>query len=74
MIFEDQGITYNDVRIPRESWPALKKELVESGRNPSGQLPIVEIGGQTLSQSFSIHRFFARIFGKVFRIPVSLFP
>jgi len=64
MMFEDQGVTYKDVRISREEWPGLKKTLVETGQTPFGQLPIVELAGQIMPQSAAFNRYFAKIFGK----------
>ena len=64
MLFEDQEVKYEDVRVVREQWPALKQGLIESGDNVYGQLPVVVLGDKTLAQSFAINRYFAKIYGK----------
>lgn len=73
MLFEDQGIEYEDVRIQREDWPQTKANLVSTGENPFGQLPVVTLGDKTLLQSFAISRYFARIFGNFFLNFISLY-
>ena len=64
LIFEDQGVKYEDVRVAFPDWAALKQKLVESGDNVYGQLPVVVLGDKTLAQSFAINRYFAKIYGK----------
>ncbi|XP_046742487.1 uncharacterized protein LOC124409109 [Diprion similis] len=44
------GIDYEDNRLPKEDWPALKP------KTPLGQLPILEVDGKTLYQSNAIVR------------------
>lgn len=60
LMFIDQDIDFEDRRITWEEWPALKKTLVDSGLNPSGQLPIVELNGKTLSQSSALLHYFGK--------------
>lgn len=64
LLFEDQGIRYEDVRINPSSWPAEKQHLLETGASLFGQLPVVILDGVTLSQSLAILRFFSRIYGE----------
>ena len=64
MLFEDQGVKYEDVRVAGADWPALKQSLIESGENVYGQLPVVVLGNKTFAQSFAIFRYFARVYGK----------
>ena len=47
-------MAFSDVRIERESWPALKTSL------PLGQLPVLEVEGVTIGQSMTIARYAAR--------------
>ncbi|XP_066304192.1 hematopoietic prostaglandin D synthase-like isoform X3 [Branchiostoma lanceolatum] len=54
LLFAAAGVEYEDVRVLREEWPALKPNT------PMGNLPILEVDGVTLSQSMSIARFVAR--------------
>lgn len=62
-MFEDQGIKYEDIRIAPVEWPAVKKQLIESGENPVGQVPVVIVNKKVLTQSSAIFRYFARIYG-----------
>ena len=63
LIFEDLGLKYEDVRYSHAEWPAVKQEMLSSGASLFGQLPVVVVNGKTLTQSFAIYRYFARIFG-----------
>jgi len=56
LIFAAAGVEYEDVRITRDQWPALKPET------PFGQLPMLEVDGQKLSQSIACARYLARKF------------
>ena len=57
LILAQAGVAYEDNRIEKEDWPALKASL------PLGQLPILEVDGETICQSMAIARFCARRFG-----------
>ncbi|VDP05097.1 unnamed protein product [Heligmosomoides polygyrus] len=48
---------FEDVRYTDEQWPKHKAEM------PFGQLPVLEIDGKKLAQSFAIARFLARKYG-----------
>jgi len=68
--FEESGIPYKDVRIPRADWYQTEKQLYHSaGKTPFDQLPVVSVkvsGQETetfLCQSIAIHNFFARSTG-----------
>ncbi|XP_035670543.1 hematopoietic prostaglandin D synthase-like [Branchiostoma floridae] len=54
LLFAAAGVEYEDVRVQRQDWEALKPTT------PMGQLPLLEVDGVTLCQSMSIARFVAR--------------
>jgi len=56
LIFAAAGVEYEDVRIERDQWPAMKPET------PFGQLPVLEVDGVKLSQSNACSRYLARKF------------
>ncbi|CAJ0605914.1 unnamed protein product [Cylicocyclus nassatus] len=62
-IFALAGAEYEDVRIPRDEWPKHKAEM------PFGQMPVLEVDGQQLAQSFAIARFLAKKFGLTPKCP-----
>jgi len=53
------GTDYEDVRINKPDWPAMKAST------PFGQLPYLEVDGKPLAQSLTICRFVARKNGLV---------
>ncbi|CAL8089279.1 unnamed protein product [Orchesella dallaii] len=59
LIFAYAGVEYEDVRIEREQWPEVKENY------PWGQLPVLQVGDKTLSQSNTISRYLARKFNLV---------
>lgn len=56
LVFAAAGVAYEDVRVTRDEWPALKPNT------PFGQIPILEIDGKTFCQSNAIARYLARKF------------
>ncbi|KIH47917.1 glutathione S-transferase protein [Ancylostoma duodenale] len=62
-IFVLAGQEYEDVRLSREDWPKHKDEM------PFGQVPVLEVDGKKLAQSFAIARFLARKFGFAGKCP-----
>jgi len=56
LIFAAAGVQYEDIRLDSEKWQALKP------KTPFGQIPILEVDGVTLAQSYAIARFLARKF------------
>ena len=62
LILAVAGVDYEDVRIPapwddKKNWEKMKPTT------PFGQLPILEVDGETFSQSIAISRFCAHEFG-----------
>lgn len=74
MLFKYANVDFEDIRISKDDWPALKPSMCTSGciqRNrypvsemPFGQMPVLEEDGKQLAQSYSIARYLARKFGK----------
>ncbi|XP_063969054.1 glutathione S-transferase 1-like isoform X2 [Lytechinus pictus] len=60
MLFTLKGVEFEDFRMKREEWPAMKdnKELF-----PLGQVPILVIDGKTMPHGKAINRYLARTFG-----------
>lgn len=56
-LFAHGGIEYEDVRVTRDEWPALKPTM------PMGQMPVLEVDGQRVHQSISMARFLAKTIG-----------
>ena len=56
-VFAQAGVEYEDNRITKEEWAQLKPST------PTGQLPILEVGGKTLYGSRPICRFLGDRFG-----------
>ncbi|VDM83312.1 unnamed protein product, partial [Strongylus vulgaris] len=55
-IFALAGQPYEDVRVNPKEWPKLKKGM------PFEQLPVLEVDGKRIAQSYTICRFLARRF------------
>lgn len=56
-LFAYGGIEYEDVRVTRDEWPALKPTM------PMGQMPVLEVDGKRVHQSISMARFLAKTVG-----------
>ncbi|KAK6767370.1 hypothetical protein RB195_026570 [Necator americanus] len=56
-IFALAGEKYEDVRYSFEEWPKHKDEM------PFGKMPVLEVDGKQLGQSFAIARYLSRKFG-----------
>jgi len=56
LIFAAAGVEYEDVRIARDQWAAMKPDT------PFGQLPILEVDGEKLGQSIACARYLAKKF------------
>lgn len=62
LLWEDAGIAYEDVRYSFEEYPEYKKSKI-SQLNPNATIPVVELNGKILTQSYAILRRFARQLG-----------
>ncbi|KAG4070466.1 hypothetical protein HA402_005698 [Bradysia odoriphaga] len=51
------GQEYEDIRVPQEDWPAIKPTT------PFGNMPILEVDGQSAGQSMAILRYLGKRFG-----------
>ena len=63
LLWEDAGIAYHDVRYTFEEFPEAKKSAIQT-KNPTGNIPIVELNGKILTQSYAILRKMSRLLGK----------
>ena len=59
LLCEDAGIAYDDTRYSFEEYPEYKKSRIAE-MNPVTSVPVVELGGKILTQSYAILRRFAR--------------
>ncbi|XP_066151423.1 glutathione S-transferase-like [Euwallacea fornicatus] len=57
LLFHYGGINFEDNRVPKDQWPALKPAT------PLGQLPLLEVDGKVLYQSTAIARYVANLVG-----------
>lgn len=63
LLWEDAGIAYEDIRYTFQEYPEYKKTRIAE-MNPTGHVPVVELNGRILTQSYAILRHFARQLGK----------
>jgi glutathione S-transferase len=56
LVFAAAGVAYEDIRLERADWPAIKPTT------PFGQVPMLEFDGIKLCQSNAIARYLARKF------------
>ena len=56
-IFAQAGVKYEDVRVERENWPALKPTM------PFEVLPVLEVDSKKLGSSMTIARYLAETYG-----------
>lgn len=63
LLLEDAQIAYDDTRYTFQEYPEWKKtELAKL--NPAQTIPVLELNGRILTQSYAILRHFARQLGK----------
>ena len=67
------GVKFEDVRLNDQQWAEMKPSMCwllficekwPNSETPFGQLPVLNIEGVEIAQSFSIYRFLAKRFGK----------
>lgn len=63
LFWEDAGIAYDDIRYSFEEYPEYKGTKITE-LNPTGKIPVVELDGKILTQSYPMLRHFARLMGK----------
>ena len=62
LLWEDAGVAYDDTRYSFEEYPEYKKTRIAE-MNPTAKVPVVELNGRILIQSYAILRHFARQLG-----------
>ncbi len=60
---QDAGIAYKDVRYSFEEYPEWKRSQLFD-YNPLGTIPVIELNGRILTQSYAILRHWARQLGE----------
>jgi len=60
MVFAVAGVEFENVRVNPEEWFT---KLKQSGLSPSGQLPVLEVDGEVLTQSKAILSYVAKELG-----------
>lgn len=63
LLWEDAGIAYTDIRYDFDEYPEYKKTVIAE-KNPTTTLPVIELNGKVLTQSYAILRHFARQLGE----------
>ncbi|RUO96255.1 hypothetical protein BC936DRAFT_142346, partial [Jimgerdemannia flammicorona] len=61
------GVKFVDRRIPFSEWPKVKQEYINSGINPVGSIPVVELSGRVYTQSIPTLRYFSKKLGYIGR-------
>ncbi|KAI9340212.1 putative glutathione S-transferase [Obelidium mucronatum] len=64
LFFAEAEIAYQDNRVERSDWPAKKQELIETGVNTFGAMPVLQIGDLVLTQHLPILRYLSKKIGK----------
>ncbi|TPX63999.1 hypothetical protein SpCBS45565_g06178 [Spizellomyces sp. 'palustris'] len=70
LFFADAGIPHEEAPTNKDEWPALKKQLIESGANPIGTVPIVKIGDKVYHQTMPTVKYFSKKIQKY--VPASI--
>ena len=68
LLFIDAGIAYTDIRYSFDEFPTKIKPSFKDkgGLNPTGNVPVVELNGQIMTQSYAIIRHFSRVLGNAY--------
>ncbi|VDK20391.1 unnamed protein product [Anisakis simplex] len=64
LIFHQAGVQFEDHRVKKEDWPALKPTT------PFGQMPLLDVDGDVIAQSAAIYRYLGRQFGLAGKTPM----
>uniref|UniRef100_A0A0K0FSK0 glutathione transferase n=1 Tax=Strongyloides venezuelensis TaxID=75913 RepID=A0A0K0FSK0_STRVS len=56
LMFKHAGVDFEDILIDKKDWPSLKSTT------PFGQVPVLEVDGTQIAQSFAIYKFLAKRF------------
>ncbi|KAF2120496.1 glutathione S-transferase-like protein [Lophiotrema nucula] len=62
LLWEDAGIAYEDVRYTFDEYPKYKTTKIAE-MNPTSTIPVIELNGNILTQSYAILRHFSRLLG-----------
>ncbi|KAF2131681.1 glutathione S-transferase-like protein [Dothidotthia symphoricarpi CBS 119687] len=65
LLWEDAGIAYEDVRYTFDEYPSYKADKI-SALNPAATIPVVELDGRILTQSYAMLRHFSRLLDGVY--------
>lgn len=57
------GAAYKDVRYTFDEWPEVKRSEKVFRANPTTNIPFIELGGKTLTQTYAIFRHWSRQLG-----------
>lgn len=63
LLWEDAGIAYTDVRYTFDEFPKVKQSSIAE-LNPTATIPVIELGGKILTQSYAILRKMTRLLDK----------
>lgn len=63
LLWIDAGIAFDDVRYNNDEYPEYKRTKIAE-MNPNATIPVVELNGRILVQSYAMLRHFARLLGK----------
>ena len=63
LFFEDAQIAYDDTRYPFSEFPEFQQGKL-ADLNPTTTVPVLELNGRRLTQSYPILRHLARLLGK----------
>lgn len=63
LLWIDAGIAFDDVRYNNDEYPEYKRTKIAE-MNPNATIPVVELNGRILVQSYAMLRHFARLLGQ----------
>jgi hypothetical protein len=62
---QDAGIAYTDIRYSSDEYPHYKQTKIAE-LNPAATIPVIELNGRILTQSYAILRHMSRLLGGVY--------